>query len=111
MIVKVPPSVMSYPSGNLELKLGSTFEIVCEATGVPQPLISWRRQYPNGEVETLPDTQRRLVVEVSSREAAGLYQCLANNGIEEPAVAGVNLQVNCERKKTIVLIFVSATLP
>lgn len=26
---------------------------------------------------------------------AGTYQCLANNGIEEPAVAGVNLHVNC----------------
>lgn len=92
-----PPTVSSYPSGNIRLRLGSSFEITCDATGVPFPIISWRRVHPSGAIEMLAERQRHLRVEVSSREMGGAYQCLANNGIEEPAVAGVNVHVNCER--------------
>lgn len=94
-IFLVPPTVSSYPSGNIRLRLGSIFEITCDATGVPHPIISWRRVHPSGAVEWLSENRRSYRVEITSRQMAGTYQCLANNGIEEPAVAGVNLHVNC----------------
>lgn len=49
-----------------------------------------------------------------NREMAGTYQCLANNGIEEPAVAGVNLHVNCKTEHAFKLQFdgdLSSLLP
>lgn len=94
-----PPTVTSYPSGNLRLRLGSTFEITCDAKGVPQPIISWRRMQINGVIEVLPQTRRQIHVDITNRQMAGTYQCLANNGIEEPAVAGVNLYVDCKAEE------------
>lgn len=81
------------------VRLGSSFEITCDATGVPQPIISWRRLHTSGALETLAETttRRQLRIDVTSREMGGTYQCVANNGVEEPAVAGVNLYVNCKR--------------
>lgn len=93
----VPPTVTSYPSGNIELRLGSSFEITCNAQGVPDPIISWRRLHPSGRLEWITENKRSLHVDITGRDMAGAYQCVANNGIEEPAVAGVNVHVNCRR--------------
>ncbi|XP_037024959.1 protein amalgam isoform X2 [Bradysia coprophila] len=89
--VQYPPSVVSDPKGIFEVKIGSVFEIVCEANGVPQPIITWKRN-GRGESDHLDNT-RRTTVEVTSREMSGPIECIATNGVGEPAVAGINMIV------------------
>lgn len=36
-----PPNILMHPSDRVEVKVGQILEIVCDATGVPQPYISW----------------------------------------------------------------------
>lgn len=63
---------------------------------MPHPIISWRHRSPNGTVTRVEENSRRLLVEITDKDQAGHFECLANNGVGEPAVAGVNVRVNCE---------------
>ncbi|CAD7087963.1 unnamed protein product [Hermetia illucens] len=90
--VQYPPAVLASPNGVVELPVGSVFEILCEARGFPIPIITWRRngiEEPNEKM----NNRRRLLVEVESRDMAGLIECIANNGVGQPAVDGVHLSV------------------
>lgn len=88
-----PPQVISQPSGRIEVKLGTVFEIVCEAIGIPQPIISWRL---NERSDHLEQSFRRRLIEVRSRDMAGKIECVATNGVGHPAVAGIDMVVLCE---------------
>ena len=90
-ILAVPPSVVSIPSGVVEAKVGSVFEIVCEARGIPQPIIMWRRHGKSESVDNSP----RLFVEVKNRDMSGPIECIATNGVGE-AISGINLVVQCK---------------
>lgn len=73
--------------------MGSVYEIVCEARGIPHPVISWSH---NGKTNTnrLENNRRRLV-EVNNRNMAGKIECIATNGVGKPATAGVDMIVEC----------------
>lgn len=83
------------PSGRIEVPLGSVFEIVCEARGIPPPIISWK-YYGHTATNHLENSRRRLL-EVNDRQMAGKIECIATNGVGQPATAGVNMIVQCER--------------
>lgn len=75
------------------MKLGSVFEIVCEARGIPHPIISW---IVHGESSsTQLENNRRKLIEVNDRSIAGKIECIATNGVGTPAVAGVDMVVLC----------------
>lgn len=93
---KDPPSVLSNPSGVIEVNIGSSFEIVCDATGIPQPIITWRRQGKSDSNQL--DNIKRQWIEVSNKNMAGLIECIANNGVGDPAIAGINMIVLCKYK-------------
>lgn len=95
MLMKLdPPSVISSPSGRIEVKMNSVFEIVCEARGIPHPIISWRF---NGQTNgTQLENNRRKLIDVQDRNLAGKIECLANNGVGNPAVAGIDMVVLCK---------------
>ena len=42
-----PPLITVPPVANIDVELGGTFTIVCEAMGVPTPLIVWRLNWGN----------------------------------------------------------------
>lgn len=65
--------------------------MVCEPTGIPYPAITWRIK---GE-ENSAEVSRRRLIQVTDKDAAGLIECIASNGVGEPAVAGLNLIVLC----------------
>lgn len=84
---------MSTPSGRIEAKLGSVFEIICDAQGIPHPIISWRHHgYSNS---TQLENTRTKLIEVNDRGMAGKIECVATNGVGHPAVDGVDLVVLC----------------
>lgn len=87
------PSIISDPSGVVEVKIGTIFEIVCEARGIPHPIITWRQQGKSSSDHL--DNTRRRIIEVKDREMAGPIECIATNGVGE-AAAGINLVVLCK---------------
>lgn len=79
--------------GRIEVKFGSVFEMVCESRGIPQPIISWRQ---NGQSSnTHLDNVRRKLIEVNDRHMAGKIECIATNGVGQPAVTGIDMVVLC----------------
>lgn len=88
------PSIISLPSGRTAVEVGTIFEIVCEARGIPQPIITW--QYSGKPSSDYLDNTRRFLVEVKDRHMAGAIHCIATNGVGEPARAGIDLVVLCK---------------
>lgn len=76
------------------MKLGSVFEIVCEARGIPHPIIGWLHN--NQSNSNYLENNRRRLVEVRNRSMAGKIECTATNGVGQPAVAGIDMVVLCE---------------
>lgn len=78
----------------MEVELGSTFEVVCEARGVPPPIISWTQ---NGKLisEQYKHVPRQLF-HVTHINMSGSIECVASNGVGEPATSGIFLIVLCK---------------
>ena len=94
--VQYSPSIYLEPSGQiLEMPIGAIFELVCESKGVPQPAITWRHDERILEKYHVGNRQN-LLVQIKDRSAAGIYECLATNGVGNPAVANINLNVLCK---------------
>lgn len=94
--VQLAPQVLIEPSELTEQRIGATLEVVCEARGVPQPVITWRLNGNDLHPQSSSGNRQSLVLEIKSRNQAGLIECLANNGVGEAAVASVYLHVLCE---------------
>ncbi|KAH8290665.1 hypothetical protein KR054_004825 [Drosophila jambulina] len=91
--VQLAPRVLIEPSELTEQRIGATMEVVCEAQGVPQPVITWRLNGNDLHPQSNSGNRQSLVLEIKSRNQAGLIECLANNGVGEVAVASVYLHV------------------
>lgn len=77
--------------------MGSIFEIVCEARGIPHPIISWRQNgQSNYDLSGQIENNRRKLIEVNNRNVAGSIECVAENGVGQPAIAGVDMVVLCK---------------
>ena len=68
----------------IEVELGGTFTIICEAVGVPTPLIVWRLNWgniPSGDRVTTVSEEGRGVLTVRDARYtdAGAYTCEAIN--------------------------------
>ncbi|WAR15211.1 PGBM-like protein, partial [Mya arenaria] len=79
-----PPIITLPPVAEIEVELGGTFTIICEAVGVPTPLIVWRLNWgniPSGDrVTTVSESGRGVLTVRDARyEDAGAYTCEAIN--------------------------------
>ena len=92
LVVLESPSVVTQPANtSLAVWLGETLVLRCAASGHPNPLISWRAG--RGQEELGQGLSLRLTV---SRETEGEYQCLADNGVGQPAGKTFSLTVLCK---------------
>ena len=92
LVVLESPSVVAQPANtSLAVWLGETLVLRCAASGHPNPLISWRGG--PGQAELGQGLSLRLTV---SRETEGQYQCLADNGVGQPAGKTFSLTVLCK---------------
>ncbi|KAL3861185.1 hypothetical protein ACJMK2_007245 [Sinanodonta woodiana] len=78
------PVIIVPPVAEIEVEIGQTFTIICEAVGVPTPLIVWRLNWGNIRYEdriTTVSEQGRgtLTVRDARYEDAGAYTCEAIN--------------------------------
>ncbi|XP_037072718.1 lachesin-like [Pollicipes pollicipes] len=94
LVVLYGPVVTTGPSsGVLVLERGKEAHFECSAVGNPEPSMFWRKQaglLPSGEAQH--KGSRYTVAEVT-RQMAGVYECVAENGLGKPGVGTVSLQV------------------
>lgn len=68
----------------------------CKASGNPVPKITWSRKnnlLPGGEQTAVTPV---LTLDRVDRHQAGIYQCMASNGVGEDVTQQIVLHVLCE---------------
>lgn len=93
--VQYAPSIVLSRTGVQEVPIRAVFEIICEAKGVPHPVISWRKNGIDLKNDMVGN-RRVLTVEIKSREDSGTIECLAMNGVGTPAVDTLHVNVLCK---------------
>ncbi|KAH3841372.1 protein amalgam-like isoform X2 [Dreissena polymorpha] len=97
LFVQVPAHILNQESSrDIEVEEGNNVTLRCRATGVPQPNITWfRRPFVSMENKEYLSTEgEMLTVHDVRRYQAGVYVCLAYNGVP-PAVTR-EMQVNVQ---------------
>ncbi|XP_047037795.1 neurotrimin-like [Helicoverpa zea] len=85
------PTVKTIPAdGFLEVRKGDYVDIGCETTGTPPPIVDWRK---NGGPMALLEHRSRIRFRAEHRLLAGVYECIANNGVGEPARATITVVI------------------
>ncbi|XP_030755972.1 limbic system-associated membrane protein-like isoform X2 [Sitophilus oryzae] len=92
--ILVPPRIHYVTSnGRVEVKKGSTVRLECKASGNPVPKVTWSRKnnlLPGGEQTT---TTPILTLDKVDRHQAGIYQCVASNGVGDDVKEQIFLHV------------------
>ncbi|KAF7266154.1 hypothetical protein GWI33_020524 [Rhynchophorus ferrugineus] len=99
--ILVPPRIHQVTSkGRVEVKKGSTVRLECKASGNPVPKVTWSRKnnlLPGGE-QTM--TTPVLTLDKVDRHQAGIYECVATNGVGNDVKDQILLHVLCLYIKT-----------
>ena len=75
----------------------SVVTLSCNATGKPEPNITWTRVLRNGtDSGTLQSKDGYLIMTNISRSSNGTYRCTAFNGVGEPVNQTVTVIVRCK---------------
>ncbi|XP_043483116.1 protein CEPU-1-like [Leptopilina heterotoma] len=111
MNVVIPPDIMDLDENSDRLTTEEKGEISlrCNATGTPEPEITWRRE--DGKNITLRDKKEQQVVKIHKgkqlhltgilRQEMGSYLCIASNGI--PPTVSKRYYVNVLFKPTVTI--------
>ena len=83
-IFLAPPSINLPPVAKIDVELGGSFTIICEAVGTPTPLIVWRLNWGNIPVgdrihTSSSDGRGNLTITGARIEDSGAYTCEAIN--------------------------------
>ena len=72
-------------------------KLTCEATGRPEPNITWTKEKPGNQGNTgVVQEGRVLTITNINRTDAGSYTCAAYNGFGKPKNQTVYVNVTCE---------------
>ncbi|XP_052747857.1 neurotrimin [Galleria mellonella] len=90
--VQYSPKIRTVPEdGFLEVRKGEYVDIGCEANGTPHPIVNWRK---NGEAMALLDHRPRIKFRAEHRLLAGVYECVAINGVGDPVIAAIRVVIH-----------------
>ncbi|XP_072302987.1 neurotrimin isoform X2 [Eucyclogobius newberryi] len=89
ILVQVPPKIINL-SKDLVVNEGSNVTLVCQASGKPEPAVSWKLISPTGDEGS---DDEYLEIPSISRQRAGTYECSAVNEIDTD-VQTVDITVN-----------------
>ncbi|KAL5269701.1 hypothetical protein ACHWQZ_G003234 [Mnemiopsis leidyi] len=75
-------------------KAGDSMELLCQASGVPTPTITWRRsgkEFPNDETSSVVTVYNEpgsslVLINSTTTEDQGIYSCVASNGVGDPVI-------------------------
>ncbi|XP_033749134.1 protein amalgam-like isoform X2 [Pecten maximus] len=91
-----PKILTEYSSRDMVVREGSDLELVCNATGVPHPEITWYRKQkdtPNAKTNLGTGNNDRLLVTNVTRDQAGTYECVARNDVEPADTIAIKVDV------------------
>ena len=82
-----------YPTSSIVVE-GNNFTMYCNASGKPEPVISWTKVGESGQVlsQSLSLTVTN-VISPGNLDHMIQYQCTASNGVESPATVIANITV------------------
>uniref|UniRef100_A0A8C2ZIX1 Neurotrimin n=1 Tax=Cyclopterus lumpus TaxID=8103 RepID=A0A8C2ZIX1_CYCLU len=89
ILVQVPPKIINL-SRDIVVNEGSNVTLMCQASGKPEPSVSWKLIYSSGD---LASEDEYLEIPSISRQRAGTYECTAINDIDTD-VQTVDITVN-----------------
>ena len=96
MFSLVAPSVDVYPTSAIIVE-GNSITLSCNASGKPEPLISWTKIGESGQVLSQSSLLRLVNVQrPGTPDNVIQYQCTASNGVVIPAVDTADVIVNCK---------------
>ena len=83
MIFTPVEPIITKPDGStpspLELSLGETLSLTCEAKGNPAPNVTWKKNRIGEIIGTSQLNINRLVLKLEKDEDFGIYMCIARN--------------------------------
>lgn len=92
--VRIPPLILDSSSRGLVVGAGETFTLSCNATGVPTPRISWRREnnglLPTGGVVAKGNS---ITIYNATKDDRGIYYCIADNAVGKAAKRSVGVEI------------------
>ncbi|XP_046350652.1 limbic system-associated membrane protein-like [Haliotis rufescens] len=97
LVVQVPPTIIDYTESNdVKARVGDHVELMCNATGIPPPVITWYRLNVWGSKlrEKVGKEGNVLRIHNITQSCADTYECLANNTV--PPVMNRQIQVTVE---------------
>ncbi|XP_022083671.1 hemicentin-2-like isoform X2 [Acanthaster planci] len=78
--VMARPQITQMPL-NMTLNRGDPFELICQATGSPQPRVTWERKDGKRVLMRRSESTALLSQESASTSDAGIYYCKATNSL------------------------------
>nr|XP_042903541.1 roundabout homolog 1 isoform X2 [Parasteatoda tepidariorum] len=88
--VLYPPTVKPHPKdGFINVKEGETVSLSCAASGNPKPIIRWK--HAGVHYDSSDDTNFRI--NSAQKSDSGEYECIADNGVGDPASAVITVEV------------------
>ena len=93
--VRIPPLILdSSSSRGLIVGAGDTFTLSCNASGVPEPKISWRREN-NGLLPTGGTVSKGNTITIynATKDDRGVYYCIADNGVGRAAKRSIGVEI------------------
>ncbi|OWF54123.1 Protein amalgam [Mizuhopecten yessoensis] len=91
-----PKILTEYSSRDMVVREGSDLDLVCNATGVPLPDITWYRKQkdtPNAKTHLGTGNKDQLLISNITRDEAGIYECVARNDVEPSDTISIKVDV------------------
>ncbi|XP_070207656.1 lachesin-like [Littorina saxatilis] len=97
LLVNVPPSLADWTEPTEMTRMeGQLVELFCNATGVPEPKVTWHRmnKWQPGTSERVGSNGEHLVIHNVTRMCADTYYCVADNGVPPATKMEFHVNVN-----------------
>ncbi|KAL3867516.1 hypothetical protein ACJMK2_044713 [Sinanodonta woodiana] len=93
--VLVPAAIINETSSRaiVVVREWETVQLTCNATGVPEPSVTWYRHTGQLAKEQVGTVGEILLIHNISRYCGGVYECVADNGQTDKAVKEIRVDV------------------
>ena len=89
----VSPTI-TYISHDTTVNETDDVTLFCNASGKPDPTVTW--SFAESHAKRMAVTNETILLRRASKDVAGRYRCTSENGVGNPAVAEVQVAINCK---------------